>query len=100
MERSSSYSNSYISYSGAKTVKVSAKATEFGEVNLSLDSTAFLHDFDKKEEVAFNHYSCLNLTYEQAKEIIGALSELVDSHEEAIALAQFDSQQDMEEVEI
>ena len=100
MERSSSYSNSYISYSGAKSLQVSAKVNGFDEINLTLDSTASLNNFDKNEQVAFNQYSCLNFTYEQAKEIIGALSELVDSHEEAIALAQFDSQRDMEEVKI
>jgi len=91
---------------GADSLKVSASPSQFdGEMYFSLESsgsvTDFNDDYTEKSHVGFFVSNTISVTYEQAKKIINALSELVDSHEEAKALAQLDSMRDdMEEVEI
>ena len=101
MAKNRHYESKYISYSGANNLKVSADTTsDLSDINLSLNSTASLLNSDD-EQVRFYNDTNMVITYEQAKQIIKALSELVDSHEEAKALAQFDSaRDDSEEVKI
>jgi len=110
------YSNNHISYVGADSLKVSASPNRFGEIYFSLESAGSVTDFaddytTEKSHTGFFVSNTFSVTYEQAKQIINALSELVDSHEEAKALAQLDSMRDddgsisalpvdMEEVEI